>query len=61
MISIVGLHVMQGQTEIQKVEARIIFDDDFYIHRSCMQCISVLALISCSSIWLRLGWLIRVN
>lgn len=37
MISIVGLHVMQGQTEIQKVEARIIFDDDFftYIGHAC--------------------------
>lgn len=36
MISIVGLHVTQGQTEIQKVEARIIFDDDFtYIGHAC--------------------------
>ena len=36
MISIVGLHVMQVQIEIQKVEARIIFDDDFtYIDHAC--------------------------
>lgn len=36
MISIVGLHIMQGRTEIQIVEARIIFDDDFtYIGHAC--------------------------